>query len=166
MSELWVPPSCRSQPAQIAQKERVCVLVHIETGRILCFCRDDPFARGFEQKGYVLHEIMHAHEYDMWARRLREQAKVEDAAKDAAYLEREDRVRQHLRKELRQKLLDAPSGAARKAIESALHCLDYMEDKKKRYRSESFLIPEAYDSKKNVGEELVHELVDPKPKAK
>jgi len=166
MSELWLPSSYKPQPAQIAQKERVCVLVHIETGRILCFARDDAFASSFEQKGYIKHEIFHAHEYDLWARRLREQAKIEDAAKDAAYLEREDRVRQHLRKELRQKLLAAPTGAARKAIESALHCLDYMEDKKKRYRAESFMVNEGYDAKANVGEELVHELIDPKPKSK
>lgn len=163
---LWVPPSCRPQPAQISQKERVCVLVHIDTGRILCFARDDAFASSFEQRGYIKHEIFHAHEYDLWARKLREQTRVENAAEDAAYLEREDRVRQSLRKELRQKMMNAPSGAARKAIESALHCLDHMEDKKKRYRAESFMVQEAYDEKKNVGEELVHELIDPKNNAK
>ena len=162
MSDIWLPASCR--PAQIAQKERVCVLVHIDTGRILCFCRDDPFARSFQSKGYIVHDIMHAHEYDMWARRLREQAKVEDAAKDAAYLEREDATRRQLRAQLKGKLASATSGAARQAIESALHCLDYMEDRKKRYRAESFMVAEAYDSKKNVGEELVHELLDPKKK--
>jgi len=164
MSKLWVPSSCKPQPAQIAQKERVCVLVHIDTGRILCFCRDDAFASSFQSQGYVKHEIMHASDYDLWARRLREQAKVEDAAKDAAYLEREDATRRQLRAELKGKLASATSGAARQAIESALHCLDYMEDRKKRYRAESFMVSEAYESKKNVGEELVHELLDPKKK--
>ncbi len=163
MSKLWVPPSCRPQPAQIAEKERVCVLVHIDTGRILCFCRDDPFASSFQSQGYIKHEIMHAHEYDLWAKRLREQAKVEDAAKDQAYLEREDATRKKLRAELRGKLSSATSGAARQAIESALHCLDYMEDKKKRYRAESFMLNEAYDAKANPGEDLVHKLLDPKP---
>jgi hypothetical protein len=153
-------------PVQIGERQRVCVLVHKDTKRILTFCLDDPFAKSFEGKGYVKHILYHAADYDRWAKRLREQSAIEDAAKDAAYLEREDRVRQHLRKELRQKLLNAPSGAARKAIESALHCLDYMEDKKKRYRAESFMVNEGYDAKTNVGEELVHELIDPKPKVK
>jgi len=161
VSDIWLPQSCR--PAQIAQKERVCVLVHIDTGRILCFCRDDPFTRSFQSKGYIVHELHYAHDIDMWSRRLREQAKIEDAAIDQAYLEREDAVRQKLRAELRQKLQTATSGAARQAIDSALHCLDYMEDKKKRYRSESFLVREAYEERANAGEELVHQLLDPKP---
>jgi len=163
MGKLWLPASCRPQPAQIAEKERVCVLVHIDTGRILCFCHDDPFARSFKDKGYVVHEIMHAADYDRWARQLREQAKIEDAAKDQAYLEREDATRKKLRAELRGKLANATSGAARQAIESALHCLDYMEDKKKRYRAESFMLNEGFEATANPGEDLVHKLLDPKP---
>jgi len=162
-SKLWLPPSCRPQPAQIAEKERVCVLVHIDTGRILTFCLDDPFTNSFTDKGYIKHVLYHASEIDMWAKRLREQAAQEDAAKDHAYLERENATRQRLRAELRGKISEAKSGAARKAIESALHCLDYMEDKKKRYRSESFLVREAYEEKTNAGEDLVHKLLDPKP---
>lgn len=162
-SKLWLPPSCRPRPAQIAEKERVCVLVHRDTGRILCFCRNDPFSQSFKDQGYVIHEIMNAHDYDLWAKRLREQAKVEDAAKDQAYLEREDATRKKLRAELRGKLASATSGAARQAIESALHCLDYMEDKKKRYRAESFMLNEGFEATANPGEDLVHKLLDPKP---
>ena len=81
MSDIWLPPSCRT-PVQIQQKQRVCVLTHIDTGRILCFCLDDAFAATFEHSGYIKHEILHAHEYDMWAKRLREQAARDNEAED------------------------------------------------------------------------------------
>jgi adenine deaminase len=95
MSDLILPASCR--PAQIAHKERVCVLTHIDTGRILCFCMDDAFASTFEHSGYLKHEIHHAAEYDMWAKRLRQQVARDNEAEDHAYLEREDVVRKRLR---------------------------------------------------------------------
>src|SRR6266436_4975309 len=161
---LWVPKSYADRtPIQLTGESRVCVLVHSITKRILCFARDDSFADSFAGQGYEKITLYHAADYDRWARQLREQAKVEDAAKDQAYLEREDATRKRLRAELRGKLSSATSGAARQAIESALHCLDYMEDKKKRYRQESFMLNEAYDAKANPGEDLVHKLLDPKP---
>jgi hypothetical protein len=163
MSDLWLPPSAR--PVQIQQKQRVCVLTHINTGRILCFCLDDAFASTFEHSGYLKHEIHHAHEYDMWAKRLREQAKQDNEAEDFAYLEREDGVRKRLRQQLTDVIQSSSkSNADKKAAESALHCLDYMERKKKRYRAESFMVQEAYESSKNAGEDLVNEIMVPKKK--
>jgi len=161
MSELWLPKSGR--PAQIAQKERVCVLVHKDTGRILCFCRDDPFTDSFQNRGYKKIELMTAHDYDTWAKRYRHQAAEQNAQQDFAYLERENAVRQRLRSELRAKLTATDvQPAQRMAIESALHCLDFMEDKRKRYRKESFMVQEAYEQSANPGEDLVHDLIDPK----
>jgi len=164
MSDLWLPPSVNRTPVQISEKQRVCVLTHMDTGRILCFCMDDAFASSFEQKGYLKHEILHAHEYDLWAKRLREQSKAENEAEDHAYLERENFVRHSLRKELRDKLRHAHSGAARQAIESALHCMDLMEDRKKRYRSESFMVQEGFEAKTDAGTDLVNEIMTPKQK--
>jgi hypothetical protein len=163
MSDLWVPPSCRRTPVQMTGKERVCVLVHKDTGRILCFAQDDPFAAKFVDSGYIKHEINHAHEYDMWARRLREQSSVENQAADHAYLERENATRKRLRQQLRDKLNSVRSGPERKAVESALHCLEVMEKRKKRYRAETFMLNEGYDStRSDIGEQLVNEIMVPK----
>ena len=160
MSNLIVPPSCR--PVQISEKERVFVLVHKITKRILCFCRDDPFARSFQGQGYELIALMHAHDYDLWAKRFREQTANENEAQDFANLERENSVRQTLRKQLRERLGHCTSGAQRQAVESALHCLDALEKKRQRYRKESFMLAEAYDDSKNPGEELVNKIMAPK----
>lgn len=164
MSDIIIPGANRT-PVQIQQKQRVCVLTHIDTGRILCFCLDDPFAAKFENVGYLKHEIHHAHEYDMWAKRLREQTARDNEAEDHAYLEREDAVRKRLRQQLQDILISSHSGVAdRKAADGALHCLDTMERRKKRYRAESFMVQEAYESTKNAGEELVNDLMVPKKK--
>lgn len=161
MSKLWLPNSM-IRNVQIGEKERVFVLTHIDTGRILCFCRDDPFSRSFQDQGYVLHEIHHAHEYDLWAKRLREQAKVENEAQDYAYLERENETRQRLRKELKARLSHQTTGAQRQAVESALHCLDVMEKRRTRYRAESFMVQEGYEATANPGEEIINKVMVPK----
>jgi len=161
MSDLILPPNRTN--VQIGEKQRVCVLVHAETKRILCFCLDDPFARKMSGAGYVLHEINHAHEYDTWARKLRQQSADENAIKDAAYLEREDAVRTRLRKQLKDRLPLLATGAERLAVESALRCLEVMEARKKRYRAESFMVQEAYEgSTANVGDDLVNKIMVPK----
>ena len=162
MSDIWLPPSCRT-PVQIQQKQRVCVLTHIDTGRILCFCLDDAFAATFEHSGYIKHEILHAHEYDMWAKRLREQAARDNEAEDYAYLERENSVRKRLRQQLLDvKMSSTKSNADRQAAESALHCHDYMERKRQRVRAESFMVQEAFEDKKNAGEEIINNVMVPK----
>lgn len=162
MSDLILPPGTRT-PVQIQQKQRVCVLTHIDTGRILCFCMDDSFAATFEHSGYLKHEIHHASEYDLWAKRLREQAARDNEAEDHAYLEREDAVRKRLRQQLQDVLISShKSNADKKAAQSALHCLDYMEAKKKRYRAESFLVQEGYEATANPGEELINKIMVPK----
>lgn len=165
MSDLILPASCR--PAQIGQKQRVCVLTHIDTGRILCFCLDDAFAARFEHSGYLRHEIHHASEYDLWAKRLRQQATRDNEAEDHAYLEREDAVRRRLRQQLQDVLTSSSKGNAdKKAARSALHCLDLMETRKRRYRAESFLVNEGYEATANAGEELVNQIMVPKEVAK
>jgi len=165
MSDLILPPSCRT-PVQIQQKQRVCVLTHIDTGRILCFCMDDAFAESFQHSGYLKHEIMHAHEYDMWSKRLREQAARDNEAEDHAYLEREDAVRKRLRQQLTDVIASSSkSNADKKAAESALHCLDIMERRKRRYRAESFMVQEAFEASKNAGEQLVSDIMVPKKSA-
>jgi hypothetical protein len=124
---------------------------------------DDSFASTFEHSGYLKHEIHHANEYDMWAKRLREQAARDNEAEDFAYLEREDAVRKRLRQQLQDVLISShKSNADKKAAESALHCLDYMERKKKRYRAESFMVQEAFEATKNAGDELVNKIMGPK----
>ena len=149
-------------PVQLSGPQKVCVLVHNETKRILCFCLDDHFASHFTDTGYKKIQIKHANEYDLWAKRLREQAKRENEAEDYAYLEKENITRQRLRQQLKDRLSHLTEGAHRGAVESALHCLDVMEDRKKRYRAESFMVQEGYDSKTNVGEELVNKIMVPK----
>jgi hypothetical protein len=154
MSRIIIPQS--RQNVQITGQEKVCVLVHSLTKRILCFARDDWFANSFASVGYDKITISHAHEYDTWAKRIREQAKVENEAEDAANLEKEDRTRKKLRGELTSCLSKAKTGAERLAIEQAVHCLDYMERRRKRYREESFHIQEGFDQQKSdVGESIV-----------
>lgn len=158
MSDLILPASCR--PAQISQKQRVCVLVHNTTKRILCFAMDDWFADQFVAKGYVKIPILHAHEYDMYAKRIREQAKEDNEAEDYAYLERENAVRKRLRAQLESVSHSSTKSVAdRKAASDALHCLEVMEQRRRRYRDESFFAQEAYDDKKNAGEELVNKIM-------
>jgi hypothetical protein len=162
MSKLILPPGYRT-PVQIQQKQRVCVLTHIDTGRILCFCLDDAFAAKFEHSGYLKHEIHHANEYDLWAKRLRQQAANDNEIEDHAYLEREDAVRKRLRQQLTDVLIATHTGNAdKKAAESALHCLDVMERRKKRYRAESFMVNEGYEATANAGEELIEKIMVPK----
>lgn len=159
MSNLILPPSCR--PVQMSSKEKVCVLVHHLTGRILCFCMDDPFASQFTDAGYLKIEINHASEYDLWAKRLRLQAKAENEAEDHAYLERENETRQKLRGQLKDRLRLLTDGPQRMAVESALHCMDLMEARKKRYRAESFMVQEGYDAgKADVGSEIVTKILE------
>lgn len=163
MSEIILPPGASRTPVQIQQKQRVCVLTHIETGRILCFCLDDQFAAKFEHSGYLKHEIHHAWEYDLWAKRLRDQAARDNEAEDHAYLEREDAVRKRLRQQLQDVLVASHTANADKiAAKGALQCLETMEKRKKRYRAESFLVQEGYEASANPGEDLVNKLMVPK----
>lgn len=162
MSDLILPKSCRT-PVQIQEKQRVCVLIHNTTKRILCFAMDDWFADTFASQGYVKVPIMHAHEYDMYAERIRQQAKDENEAQDYAYLERENAVRKRLRKQLEDVIHSSTKPVAdRKAAEAALHCMDTMERRRRRYRDESFFAQEAYEDKKNAGEEIVNKIMVPK----
>lgn len=161
MSGLIIPGN--RTPVQIQQKQRVCVLTHIDTGRILCFCLDDPFAAKFQNAGYLKHEIHHASEYDMWAKRLRDQTARDNEAEDHAYLEREDAVRKRLRQQLTDVLISSHSANADKiAATGALQCLESMEKRKKRYRAESFMVNEAFEESKNAGQDLIDKLMVPK----
>jgi hypothetical protein len=162
VSDLILPPGYRT-PVQIQQKQRVCVLTHIDTGRILCFCLDDAFASKFEHTGYLKHEIHHASEYDLWAKRLRDQTTRDNEAEDHAYLEREDAVRKRLRQQLQDVLISSHSANADKiAAKGALQCLETMETRKKRYRSESFMVQEGYEATANPGDDLVNKIMVPK----
>jgi len=162
MSDIWLPPSERT-PVKIQQKQRVCVLIHNTTKRILCFAMDDWFADQFAAKGYVKVPIMHAHEYDMYAQRIRDQAKEENEAEDYAHLERENAVRKRLRAQLEDVVRSSTKPVAdRKAASDALHCMEIMEKRRRRYRDESFFAQEAYDEKKNAGEEIVNKIMVPK----
>ena len=160
MSDIIIPGS--RTPVQISEKQRVCVLIHKDTKRILCFCLDDAFASKFEDSGYIKKEIHHANEYDLWAKRIREQAKHENEAEDAAYLEKENSTRQKLRGELKARIAQLTEGAQRYAVEQALHCLDVMESRRKRYREESFMAQEGYEANVNVGEEIINKVMVPK----
>lgn len=139
------------------------MLTHIDTGRILCFCLDDAFASQFQNAGYLKHEIHHASEYDLWAKRLREQAARDNEAEDHAYLEREDAVRKRLRQQLQDVVSSShKSNADKIAASGALKCLEVMESRKRRYRAESFMINEGFESTTNAGEELVNKIMGSK----
>ena len=160
MSELILPP--QYQRRNVRMTENLAVLRHSKTKRILCFCYADLFARTFEAQGYEVIPINYAHEYDKFAQQLREQTAIENAAEDLAVLEREDVVRQRLRNELRQKLREATTGTARQVIESALHTLDVMQERKKRIRKESFMVQEAKEadaSGKVDGVDIVKKII-------
>lgn len=159
MSDLiWTPQSNRRSNVQLSGKERVCVLVHRKTKRILCFAKDDWFADSFA-RDYEKIEILHAHDYDKWSKKYREQGLEDDARSDYEKLCREDAVRQKLRKELRDRLDVVTEGHERMAIESALRTLDVLQAKKQRYR-DSFMVQEAYEaSKQDVGQEIVDKII-------
>lgn len=155
MSKIWLPPSVNRTPVQMTN---ICVLVHHETKRILCFCLDDPFADSFAERGYDKIEIKHAHEYDKWANAMRKQATEQSEEEDYVYLEKENVVRQRLRSQLRARIAEEPNASGKKAVEAALHCLDSMEKRRQRKR-ETFMFQEAYDSSKDaesVTETLLH----------
>lgn len=164
MSDLILPASCRPhrRPVQISDL-RVLVLVHKDTNRILCFAMDDKPTRRLAQRvGLKVIEIFHAHEYDKYAKAWREQAALENEKSDWEYLERENAKRQALRQQLRNRLAHA-DGPERRAIESAIHCLEQMEQRKQRYRAESFMAQEGFEqSKSDVGETLVNQIMAPR----
>lgn len=158
MSRIILPNSRRN--VQMSGNEKICVLVHSTTKRILCFARDDWFADSFGKAGYEKIAIPRASDYDRWAKRIREQVKIENEIEDAAYLERETAARNKLRGELRSCLRKAKSGGERLAVEQALRCLEYMEQKRKRYREESFHVQEGFElSKETPGEEIVNKAM-------
>lgn len=142
---------------------KVCFLVHQDTHRILCAARYDQFAKKIARlAGCEIVEIRTAHEYDIWARRYCQQRDWETAEDDARYLERENHARKLLRQQLRDRLSVENSGPARRAIDSALQCLDVVERRRQRYRSESFIPQEAFEATKNVGEELLDDVTPPR----
>lgn len=143
---------------------KVCFLVHRDTGRILCAARYDRFAKKIARlSNCKIEEIRTAHDYDLWSRKYCKQRDEETAAEDAAYLEREQYTRRILRQQLRDRLLVEASGDARRAIDSALRCLDVVEQRRRRYRSESFIPLEGFEASKNVGEEIINHMT-PKEK--
>lgn len=143
---------------------KVCFLVHRDTKRILCAAQYDEFAKRMARKSNCqIIEIRTAHDYDIWSRRYCEQRDRETAEEDARYLEREHYTRRILRQQLRDQLAVESSGDARKAIDSALHCLDVVEQRRRRDRSESFIPQEAFEATKNAGEEIINSLT-PKEK--
>ena len=142
---------------------KVCFLVHKDTQRILCAACYDEFAKAMARKtGCKIIEIRTAHDYDLWSRRYCRQHDQETAAEDAAYLDREHSTRKLLRQQLRDRLRTEGSGDARRAIDSALHCLDIMEKRRQRYRSESFIPQEAFEAGKNAGQEIIENLIPKK----
>lgn len=142
---------------------KVCFLVHKDTGRILCAARHDGFAKKIARlSNCKVVEIRTAHDYDLWARKYCKQRDEETREEDARYLEREQYTRRVLRQQLRDRLLVESSGDARRAIDSALHCLDVVEERRRRYRSESFIPVEGFETSKNAGEELIGNLTKEK----
>lgn len=143
---------------------KVCFLVHRDTKRILCAAQYDQFAKIMARKSNCrIVEIRTAYEYDHWSREYCRQRDRETAEEDARYLEREQYTRRVLRQQLRDQLLVETSGDARRAIDSALHCLDVVEERRRRYRSESFIAQEGFEASKNAGEEIINSLT-PKEK--
>lgn len=143
---------------------KVCFLVHKDTGRILCAARFDRFAKKIARvSNCKVVEIRTAHDYDLWSRKYCKQRDQETAEEDARYLEREQYTRKVLRQQLRDRVLVETSGDARRAIDSALHCLDVVEERHRRYRSESFIAQEGFEATKNAGEEIIGSLT-PKEK--
>jgi len=160
-------PKPHRRNVQLTGLEKIVVLVHKDTNRILCFGRDDWMTKKLANKmGCKIIEVLSAHDYDRYAKAWREQSKIEDAIDDHMYLERENATRQKLRKQLRDKLSLATSGPERQGIASALHTLDFMEEKRRRYREESFMAQEAFEATKNAGEELIEKIMVPKEKPK
>ena len=167
MSEIILTdaPKPHRRNVQLTGLERVVVLVHKDTNRILCFGHDTWMTKKLASKmNCKIIEVLSAHDYDRYAKLWREQAKEEDAIDDHAYLERENVTRQALRKQLRDKLALATSGPERMGIESAIRTLDAMESKRQRYRAESFMAQEAFEANKNAGDELVEQIMVPKDK--
>jgi hypothetical protein len=167
MSDLILPSRLKPKPrqnVQISGLERVVALVHKDTNRILCFGRDDWMTKKLAAKmGCKVIELLHAADYDRYAKMWREQSKEETAAEDHAYLERENYTRGKLRAELRKKLTAATSGRERMAIESALRTLDSLEARRQRYRAESFMVNEAFEeSKSEIGQQLVEQIMTPR----
>jgi hypothetical protein len=160
-------PKPHRRNVQLTGLERVVVLVHKDTNRILCFGNDTLMTKKLANKmGCKIIEVLSAHDYDRYAKAWREQAKEQDSIDDQMYLERENFTRQKLRTELRSKLALATSGTERQIISSALHTLDAMEEKRRRYRAESFMAQEAFEATKKAGDELIEQIMAPKDKPK
>lgn len=159
MSDLTLPRNTRPN-VQLTGLERVVVIVHKDTNRILCFGRDDMLTRKMATKmGCKVIEILHAHDYDRFAKLWREQSKDDNAIDDAAYLEREAETRRAMRSELRAKLSLCTEGYQRRNIESALRVLDAMEARRQRYRAESFMLNEGFEATTDAGEALVTDIM-------
>lgn len=156
MSRIWTPPSRRN--VQLTGHERVVVLVHRKTKRILCFAHEDWFAESLAAEYEIIH-LNHAHEYDRYAKMWREQAIQENEAEEYLRLNREDATRQVLRRQLKDRMT-VSQPHERQAIEQALRCLDLMQERRKRLH-ETFTVREAYEeSVKDVGETIAHKIID------
>lgn len=159
MSDLILPDSCKPHRRSVQLSDcRICVLIHKDTKRILCFAMQHAITNRVAAKiGCKVVDILHAHDYDKWAKEWRNQSAADTAEQDHAYLERENATRTALRKQLRDKMSSADV-TSRKAIDSALHCLEVMEQRRQRYRQESFMINEAYEAGGSPGDDLVSDM--------
>jgi len=159
MGNIWMP----GQPEKV-HRERInaVVIVHRETKRILGFLLNDPFAHSLRSPEVDVIELNNAHELDLWRKRHREQAKLENEEQEYIRLQKETPTRNALRKQLRERVQNAPNAASRQAAESALKCLEFMESRKKRY-FDTFHVQEAYeDANKAVGETIVSKIMENK----
>lgn len=153
---LWTP----NKPKPIhTQKINACVLVHRETKRILTFCFKDAFSKQFENQGFELIELTTAADYDRWAKKFRDQAYEDSEAEQYKKHCKEQPVRDRLRRELAERARVAPDLPSRAAAASALKCLDGIEDKKKRYLKESFMVQEGFEASATPGEEIINKAM-------
>jgi hypothetical protein len=131
--------------AQLSEKDRTCVFISTETGRILGFGHESM--QMLYTEGWRREILFHAWDIERMAEKFRKQEQEDREADDFKRTEREAPVRNALKAALRARRA-AVGPADRRYIDANLKLMDAREERAKKRKVDSYLISEMYDSSK------------------
>lgn len=131
-----------NQNVQLAERERTCVYISTETGRILGFGHES-MAPMFKQ-GWKRTVLYHAAAIDQWAEKYRKQEEEDRQENDYLKSEREAPARAAIRQALiaRRSHVD---GANRAYIDANVRLMDQRAERSRNRKEQAYLLCEKYE---------------------
>ena len=138
MSNLWLPPSCRKQQAQMSKP--IVFLYAKKVDWIIL-----PADPNMELPGYQRIECRHAHEVEKWSAKLRAQEKRMRDLKDEERYEVEEPIRAYGESEMRKALANCTDEKNRLFMVRSLERIREKREQAKKEYIESYMACEAKD---------------------